>query len=77
MSNFAVKTQVKAEEDIFLIEGRPFKDGRIIKTMEAIGSAFATGSLPVVTSGTQDGLIAYDSTRKCLVVSKDGSWIVA
>jgi hypothetical protein len=76
MSNFEVKTQVKTTQDILLIDGRPYRDGFTRETMTAIGGSFTTAGLPVA-SGLTDGLLAYDSTRKCLVVTASGAWAIA
>lgn len=76
MSNFKTKTQVKTEQDILLIDGRPYRDGFTRETMTPIGGTFTTSGLPSA-AGLVDGLLAYDSTRKCLVVTRSHAWVVA
>ena len=74
MSNFKVDTQVPSCDEIYLIDGRPYKVAIADKTEAAIGAAFTDATLPDA-SGLVDGLIAYNADQEKLMVTLSGSWV--
>lgn len=74
--SYKTKTQIKVSDDIFLIDGRPYADGRIVKTMKPLGAAFTTATLPD-PAALADGLLAYNVDIKALMVTEAGAWVKA
>jgi hypothetical protein len=70
------KPLVKRKESPLFVDGRPFKRAGVLKEEKnAIGGSFTTATLPVA-SGLANGLIAYNSDLKALVVTVSGHWVL-
>jgi hypothetical protein len=76
MSNFNLKTLLKGKKAPFFMDGRPYlRAGESKLEKHPIGGSFTTAGLPSA-AGLVDGLLAYDSDRKGLVVTSGGVWVL-